>query len=170
MPRGGGFAAEARKIVAEFRASGESIELERAPCATTGFTNVVYIKGQYQARLQVPGDGRGGIVKRKQCALPGLFPNAEDAAIYLALVKRDMKAANDGKLVAPPAIDKQHKPRSRQRLQPAATQLRPQPEPPQLPMTMAMTTPLAMPMLHVPFATVSPLLPMRPLGYTPPRF
>ena len=53
----------------------------------TGFVNVVEVKGKYQARLQVPGDGRGGSMTRKQHALPGLFglfDTAEDAAVMLA--------------------------------------------------------------------------------------
>ena len=50
----------------------------------TGFVNVVEVKGKYQARLQVPGDGRGGSMKRKQHALPGLFDTVEDAAVVLA--------------------------------------------------------------------------------------
>ena len=76
--------------------------------------NVVEVKGKYQARLQVPGDGRGGSVKRKQHALPGLFDTAEDVAVALAVVKKQMKAHNNGKLVAPPKQDKPHKQRSSQ--------------------------------------------------------
>ena len=52
------------------------LELERSPWGKTGFVYVVEVKGKYQARLQVPGDGRGGSVKRKQHALPGLFDTA----------------------------------------------------------------------------------------------
>ena len=35
------------------------LELERSPWGKTGFVYVVEVKGKYQARLQVPGDGRG---------------------------------------------------------------------------------------------------------------
>ena len=172
MPRGGGFAAEARKIVAEFRARGEAIDLEKSPWSNTGFTNVVKVKDLFQARLQVPGDGRGGSEKRKQYPLPGLFFTAEDAAIYLAMMKRGTKAANaQWRQAGPPADVRQAacKPRSKQPLQPAATQPAAEREPLQSPMPTAMGMPLAMPMFHVPFATVSPL-PMPPLGSMPPRF
>ena len=77
------------------------------------FVNVVEVKGKYQARLQVPGDGRAGSLKRKQHALLGLFDTAEEAAVWLAVVKRDMKAHHNGKLFAPPKIDKPHKPRTK---------------------------------------------------------
>ena len=71
----------------------EDLELEKSPWSKAGFKNVILIKVKYQTRLQVPGDGRGGITKRKQHALPGLFDTAEDAAAMLAFVKRDMLAA-----------------------------------------------------------------------------
>ena len=74
-------------------------------------------------------------MKRKQHALPGLFDTAEDAAVWLATVKRDMKASTGGKLFAPPKIDKPHKPRAK----PAVpTMASPVPlQPPQLPMATA---------------------------------
>ena len=62
-------------------------DIEKNPCSTTGYTNVIQIKGKHQARLQVPGDGRGGKRKRRQCSLPTTFEKAEDAALYLAWVK-----------------------------------------------------------------------------------
>ena len=68
------------------------LELERTPWGKTKFVNVIEVKGKYQARLQVPGDGRGGSTMRKQYALPGLFDTAEEAAVLLAIVKRNMKA------------------------------------------------------------------------------
>ena len=92
----------------------DAFQLERSPRSRTGFVNVIEVKGKYQARLQVPGDGRGGCTKRKQYSLPGLFDTPEEAAVLLAAIKRDMKASTGGKLIAPPKIDKPHKPRARQ--------------------------------------------------------
>ena len=88
-----GMAAEMREAVDQ--ENKEDLQLEKSPWSKTGFKNVIEIKGKYQARLQVPGDadGRSGITKRKQHALPGLFNTAEDAAAMLAFVKRDMLAA-----------------------------------------------------------------------------
>ena len=34
--------------------------LEKNPTSATGYINVIKVKGKFQARLQVPGDGRGG--------------------------------------------------------------------------------------------------------------
>ena len=141
-------------------ARGE-LALKRSPYSSTGFTNIITIKGKFQARLQVPGDGRGGTQKRKQYSLPGLFDTAEDAAIFLAAMERDMKAACDGKLIVPPKQDKKHKPRTTQ--QPAA----PQPQQ-QLATIAAFAMPLCMPMSHLPIAAASPL-PMQPLSYVPQR-
>ena len=62
--------------------------LKRNPYSDTGFVGVIKIKGKFQARLQVPGDGRGGSKKRKQHSLPGLFDTVEDAAVHLAAYKR----------------------------------------------------------------------------------
>ena len=84
MPRG--MAAAAREAVEQ--ADRDELELERTPWSNTGFVNITKVGGKFQARLQVPGDGRGGIEKRKQCPLPGLFDTAEDAAVLLALVKK----------------------------------------------------------------------------------
>ena len=86
------------------------LELERTPWGKTKFVNVIEVKGKYQARLQVPGDGRGGSTKRKQYALPGLFDTAEEAAVLLAIIKRDMKAHSGGGLFVPPKQNKSHKP------------------------------------------------------------
>ena len=91
----------------------ENLELERTPWNNTGFVNVIKVKNKFQARLQVPGDGRGGSTKRKQHSLPGLFDTAEEAAVMLAIIKREMKASTGGKLFAPPKINKPHKPRTR---------------------------------------------------------
>ena len=59
-----GKAAAIREAVA--KENRADLQLERTPWGKTGFVNVVEVKGKYQARLQVPGDGRGGSVKRKQ--------------------------------------------------------------------------------------------------------
>ena len=162
MPRGK--AAAMREAVAKENVA--VLELKHDPCSTTGFVAVQENKyGKFRARLQVPGDGRGGQKKRKQCAVPGLFNTAEEAAVALAIFKRDMKARNDGKVVDPP---KQYKPRKSSGKQP------PQPAPlPQLPvmahmpMATAMAIPIPYPMLHAPLVTASPL-PMLPLGVAPP--
>jgi hypothetical protein len=135
----------------------------------TGYVNVIELKnGKYQARLQVPGDGRGGENKRKQYSLPGLFDTALEAALYLAIVTRDMKKANDGHLIVPP----QHKPRKKP---PTAKPAPPTMAPPMAlaaqmphsPMATAHAIPIPSPMLHAPLVAISPL-PMQPLGYTPP--
>jgi len=63
-----GLAKAAREGVA--KENRDCLQLERTPGGRTGFVNVVVVKGKYQARLQVPGDGRGGSMKRKQHALP----------------------------------------------------------------------------------------------------
>ena len=155
-----------KEVVERYRsavARGE-LALKRSVWSTrwskTGFTNVILIKGKFQARLQVPGDGRGGTQKRKQYALPGLFDTAEDAAIFLAATESSMRAACEGKLIAPPKQDKEHKPRTTK--QPAAPQ-------PQQPMATAYAMPLYMPMSHLPVAAASPL-PMQPLSYVPQPF
>ena len=86
MGRGGGRTEEMKEVVERYRsavARGELV-LKRSVYSKTGFTNIITIKGKFQARLQVPGDGRGGTEKRKQYSLPGLFDTAEDAAIFLA--------------------------------------------------------------------------------------
>ena len=103
-------------MAAEMRAQMENedvadLVLKRSPWSSTGFVNVIKVKQKFQARLQVPGDGRGGSKKRKQRALPGLFDTAEDAARYLALITREMKAAYDGKIVSPPRVDKPMRPK-----------------------------------------------------------
>ena len=70
-----------RKMRAELRAQialedREQLQLERSPWNNTGFVGVSKVGNEYQARLQVPGDGRGGLKKRRQAA--GKF-------LYLAL-------------------------------------------------------------------------------------
>ena len=83
-----GMAAEMRAALPSM--SRDGVELQRSDKSLTGFTNVIEVKGKFQARLQVPGDGRGGTKKRKQVPLPGLFDTAEDAAFYLASFKKGM--------------------------------------------------------------------------------
>ena len=65
-------------IAAEDRSQ---LELERSPWNHTGFVGVIKVGNKYQARLQVPGDGKGGSKKRRQHSLPGLFDTAEEAAV-----------------------------------------------------------------------------------------
>ena len=87
--------------------------------SNTGFTNIIKVKGGYQARMQVPGDGRGGTKKRKQCSLPGIFDEAEDAAVWLASYKKAKKEAGEAPS-SPPKQDKEHKPRSHEEAAAAA--------------------------------------------------
>ena len=81
--------------------------------------NVQKIGNKFRARLQVPGDGRGGNLKRRQYPVPGIFDTAEDAAVALAITIRDVKASNGGKLVAPPLQNKPRKPSGKKPPQPA---------------------------------------------------
>ena len=119
------------------------------------------VDAKYQARINVPGDGRGGMRKRAQKPLPGLYETPRDAALVRASFIKTLKENNGGQICAPPTSDKPHKPRpKKQPVQPV--------QPLQSPMPTAMGMPLAMPMWHLPFAAVSPL-PMQQLGYTPPR-
>ena len=162
-----GMAAEMRDFVAAMSAADrDALVLERSPWSNTGFINVIKVKNKFQARLQVPGDGRGGTKKRKQCSLPGLFDTAEEAAIHLAAYKKALKKEGEP-ISSPVKLDKKHKKRAVR----SAVLLQPPRlvEPQQQPMATAMATPLYVPMFHVPFATVSPL-PMQPIGYVPPRF
>ena len=57
--------------------------LERTAWNDSGFVNVQKIGNKFRARLQVPGDGRGGNLKRRQYPVPGIFDTAEDAAVAL---------------------------------------------------------------------------------------
>ena len=41
-----------------------NLVVERSPWSSTGFKQIIKVKGKYQARLQVKGDGRGGERKR----------------------------------------------------------------------------------------------------------
>ena len=131
----------------------------------TGYAQVIQVKKKFQARLQVPGDGRGGTRKRKQYSLPCLFDTAEHAALYLAWVKEmDHPEWEHG---IPPKLQPWRKPRS-QPPQPATP-----PEPatayaePSMPLAMTMAVPINFPMPQAPFVAVSPL-PMPQLSYMPP--
>ena len=154
-----GMAAEMRAALPSFDRTG--LVLQRSTKSLTGFVNVIEVKGKFQARLQVPGDGRGGEKKRKQVPLPGVFEEAEDAAVYLASFKKGMQKAGLSAAEAADKIepqDKKHKPRKPE--QPAV--------PPTLPM-FAMEPPVtghAVPipflMPYAPLVAASPL-PMQPL-------
>ena len=159
-----GMAAKVRAWLPDVDQAG--LVLERSTKSKTGYVNIIEVKGKFQARLQVPGDGRGGTKKRKQVALPGLFDTAVDAAVMLADFKKGMQghglsAAQAADKLEPQ--DKKHKPRQPQ--QPAV--------PPTLPMfaleppVTVMGMPIPFAMYHAPFVAASPL-PMQPLRYTPP--
>ena len=152
-------AAELRAALPTFNRDG--LVLERSALSKTGFVNIIEVKGKFQARLQVPGDGAK---KRKQQALPGLFDSAEDAAVYLAMCKQDIAkkgwSTGEGAAKIDP-IDKKHKPRTPK--QPAAAV----PSLPQ-PVTTTVGMPIAMPMPCLAFVPALPL-PMQPLGYFPLR-
>ena len=165
MPNG--MAAEIRPYVAGLSAEQRAeLVLAKNPYSNTGFTGVIKVKNKFQARLQVPGDGRGGTKKRKQCSLPGLFETAEEAAVLLAAYKKELEDAGEAPS-SPVKLDKQHKPRTKKQPQQLAA---PQPlEPQPQPMATAVALPLVNPLYHVPFAAVSPV-PMQPIGYFPPRF
>ena len=91
-----GMAAAMRDLVASMSAAERAaLVLQKSPWSSTGFVNVIKVKNKFQARLQVPGDGRGGERKRKQDALPGLFDTAEEAAIHLAAFKKALKDAGE---------------------------------------------------------------------------
>ena len=157
-----GMAAELRALLPTF--NGDGLVLERSALSKTGFVNVIEVKGKYQARLQVPGDGRGGAKKRKQQALPGLFDTAEDAAVYLASFKQGIVANgwSTGEAAAKiDPLDKKHKPRTPK--QPAAA-VPPLPQP----VTTTVGMPISVPMPCLAFVAASPL-PMQSLGYFPPR-
>ena len=94
------------------------LDLKRSVWNDTGFVNVIKVGDKYQARLQVPGDGRGGTKKRRQHALPGLFDTAEDAAVMLAVIKRGFENEGDGKMHSPPKQNKQHKSPTRKFMKP----------------------------------------------------
>ena len=160
-----GMAAQMRAALQTYDRTG--VVPQRSNKSKTGFVNVIEVGGKFQARLQVPGDGRGGTKKRKQVPLPGLFDTAEDAAFYLAsfktgMQKHGMPAAEAAEYIEPQ--DKKHKPRQPQQ-KPAL--------PPSLPVyaleppVTVVGMPIPFAMHHAPLVAASPL-PMQPLRYTPP--
>ena len=144
-------AVDCRELVETLRGRTDLVP-KKAVGGSTGFVNVIKVGEWYQARLQVPGDGRGGEKKRKQHALPGIFKEAEDAALYLAYIIKDMME-KDGRLVVPPKLDKQHKPRTPKEAAAPPLPLQPVNTPP----VTTMALPLSMPMWQLPFAAASPL-------------
>ena len=157
-----GIAAAVRQQVA--RADKDGLVIEESPLSQTGYTNVIMVRGKYQARLQVKGSAER---KRYQHPLPGLFDTALEAAQYLAMVKRDF--GTDG--VQPPPKQIEHrKPRKRPLVEPE-TQLAatPQPVVPALHTSsaVAMATPIPFAMMNVPLVAATPL-PAAPPCYTPP--
>ena len=163
MPREAAVAMRER-VAKENRAE---LVLERTVWTETGFVNVQKIGDKFRARLQVPGDGRSGTLKRKQYPVPGIFNTAEDAAVALAITKRDMKASNGGKLVIPEKQNKPRKSSGKKPLQPALAA--PRVVEAQMPLTTAMAMPIPSHMLHVdvPLVAASPL-PMLPLCFAAP--
>ena len=113
MAKPNGRAAKAREWLAAQNTS--NLVLERVPpgrSSKTGFVQVIQVGKYFQPRLQIKGEGKGGVRKRAQYAMP-TFTTAVEAAKFLALVKRDNlleRVADENGL--PPKQDKPHKPRS----------------------------------------------------------
>ena len=80
-----GMAVDCRELVETLRGRSDLVP-KKSVGGSTGFVNVIKVGEWYQARLQIPGDVRGGEKKRKQHSLPGIFKDAEDAALYLAFI------------------------------------------------------------------------------------
>ena len=162
-----GMAAEMRALVGTEEIADD--ELQLAPLSKTRYVGIIEVGLKYQARVQVPGDGRGGTAKRRQYSLPGLFDTAKEAAIMRAAIMKGMKESNGGRLFVPPKQDKQHKARTVKTPPAAPVAATPPPVPLQQPVATTVAMPLSVPMWHLPFAAVSPL-PMQQMGYFPPRF
>ena len=167
MPSGqaAGFRAA---FAALLEADREQLDLKKYPWSNTGYVGVIKVNGKFQARVQVPGDGRGGEKKRKQRSVPGIFETAEEAAVNRAMCIKALKDAGSSKLRSPPKQNKQHKPRSSKpvaAVEPPRMPLMPpqMPQMPQMPLPTAVGMPIAYPAPHAPFAAVSPL-PMVPIG------
>ena len=127
----------------------------------TGYTNIIEVGGKYQARWQLKGDGRGGVRKRKQHPLPGIFDTAVEAAIYLSYVKKtgvESFLNEDGSWYTKERKSRAGKPAVPE---PAVQVVPPQPGP-----AFAMATYITG-IRPLPIATGSPL-PMPQLGYTSP--
>ena len=154
-----GIAEAVRKQVAQADKTG--LVLERSPYSSTGFTNVIKVKNKYQARLQMKATAER---KRYQHPLPGLFDTAEEAAEYLAIVKRDF--GPDG-VEPPPRQNQPSKPRSK----PAKAQPVTMPQVIETATSVtdvprAMASPIPFAMMHAPLVAVTPL-PVQPC-YVPP--
>ena len=132
----------------------------------TGYANVIEVKGgKFQARWQLPGEGRGGTRKRKQHSLPGLFDTALEAALYLAYVKKHGVEAflnDDGSWCKSERKARIGKTRIPMVPEPAVQAV----PPPQVP-AFGMATTIAGSILPLPIVAASPV-PMQSLGYTPP--
>ena len=153
-----GQAAHFRQAVAAVDRS--QLDLQKNPYSNTGFTGIIKVKGgKFQARVQIPGEGRGGCKKRRQCSVPGVFDTAEDAAVSLALFKKELQKDDDGRLRTPPKQNKPHKSRTVQPREPAATM--PEPVAPSFCMATAMAVPVPFMVQHAPIVAATPL-PMRP--------
>ena len=152
-----GLAAQYREAVAE--ADRSQLVLEKNVWSSTGFTGVTKVKGKYQARVQVPGDGRGGSKKRRQHSLPGLFATAEDAAVSLALFKQNMLRDAEGRLRTPPKQNQRRKERSRQPKKPEPAPVPLLQPPMSMPTAMAVCVPFLV--QHAPIVAATPL-PMQP--------
>ena len=147
-----GIAEAVRQRVAGADKTG--LVLETNPYSCTGFTNVIKVRDKYQARLQVKGDGQR---KRYQHPLPGLFATAQEAAEYLAIVKRDF---GPGGVELPAKQIQQRKPRKRQLSAQHADEESPssaEAEPMQMPPVVAMAIPIPFAMMHAPLVAATPL-------------
>lgn len=156
-----GIAEAVRKQVAGADKAG--LVLQKSPYSATGFTNVIQVRNKFQARLQVKGDGQR---KRYQHPLPGLFDTAQEAAEYLAILKRDF----GGDMTPPPRQIEQRKPRKRslpaQTLGAEHVFTAPR-EPMLMPPVVASATPIPFAMMHAPLVAATPL-PAPPQCYTAP--
>ena len=143
-------------------ASKAGLVVDESPHSRTGYTNIIEVRGKYQARLQVKGDGQR---KRYQHPLPGLFDTALEAAQYLAMLKRDF---GPGGVPPPPKQIEQRKPRTKKPQQAEPEQLAsvatPLPVPLEMP-AVAVATPIPFPMMHAPLVAATPLAMQ---CYTPP--
>ena len=140
-------------------------DIETSAWSKTGYVNVIMVKGKYQARLQVKGDGRGGVRKRGQYLLPGLFDTALEAATYLAFVKTQDKEWEHG---IPPKQVADRKARSKKA--PPAIPTTPVPQPLGAPLPTTMATSINIPMVNTPIVAAMPMTPLSTIGYFPPAY
>ena len=133
----------------------DNLVLERSASSKTGFVNVIEVGKYFQARFQLKGDGRGGSRKRRQVALPGLFPTAVEAAQALALFKLEgaEKLWPDG---APLRVDKPHKKRRSSAAAWTVACHAPLQDVPMPPLVVH-ATPIPFPCLNAPLVAASPL-------------